>query len=287
MPENDLDLSTIDSTEKADALLDTIEAPSASLQDTAPTTTQAQQDEWDLTVGGKQIKAKRDQVMQWAQQGYSAPGKIAQYTRELESLKKQLSESEPKYKELESKYGPVDEYVRQNPQFWDHVVQSYQQRSQLLQDQSNPIAQEIGQLRAQLQEFGQFKSQLEQQQQQQRIQQEDYEYTKTLAEIKKSYADVDFDSAGEDGLSLEQKVLQYGIENGIRNFKTAFKDFYHDELIKRAEAKAKESVTKEKMKSTKMGILGITPTSSKQTTSDHRGKSYDDIANEIKQSLGL
>jgi hypothetical protein len=287
MSENDF--GSIDTAEQADAVLETIEQPSRNsgpVQDTPPPQAQTQ-DEWDLTVGGKQIKAKRDQIMQWAQQGYSAPGKIAQYTRELEDMKKKWTEAEPKYKELETKYGPVDEYVRQNPQFWDHVVQQFEQRQQLTQDPSNPLASEIGSLRQQLQELTQFKSSFEQMQEKQRLEQDDQKYMQTVGELKKSYPDVDFDTVDHEGKSLEMKVLEYGIQNKISNFKTAFKDFYHDELIKRAEAKAKESVAKERMKSTKLGILGITPASTKQVSTDHRGKSYDDIANEIKQEYGL
>ena len=284
MPE-DLDLNTIDTAEKADALIDQIEAPSH--EPIQEPQAQAPVDEWELTVGGKQIKAKRDQVLQWAQQGYTAPGKIAQYTRELEDYKKKWSEAEPKYKELETKYGPVDQYVRQNPQFWDHVVKQFEQRQSLVNDPTNPMASELNALREQLQDLTQFKSTFEQEQQKQRMAQDDEKYMATVGEIKKAYPDVDFDSVDIDGKTLEMKVLEYGIQNEIRNFKTAFKDFYHDELIKRAETRAKESINKEKVKSTKMGILGITPQSAKTQSSDHRGKSYDDIANEIKREYGI
>ena len=55
-------LDVIDSADKADELLSSIEAPSERILDREPPT--ATEPEWDLTVGGKQIKAKREQVMQ-------------------------------------------------------------------------------------------------------------------------------------------------------------------------------------------------------------------------------
>jgi chromosome segregation ATPase len=285
MPEiDDNNLNSIDTAEQADELLSSIEQPSNSpIQDAAPQTP----DEWELTVGGKQIKAKRDQVMQWAQQGYTAPAKIAQYTKELESWKQKYSQAEPKWKEMESKYGPVDEYVRQNPQFWDHVTKSYEQRQQLFNDQSNPVNGVLSDLQKQVQDLMQYKNQAEEQRANIQRAQQDQEYTTTVAEMKKTYPDIDFDSPDAEGKSLEYKVLEHATQNDIKNFKTAFRDFYHDELLKRSESKAKESLIKDKQKNTKMGILGISPTPTKRVSSDHRGKSYDDLAAEALEELGL
>lgn len=280
-------LDVIDSAEKADELLSSIEAPSEGILDKAPDAAQTPVEEWELTVGGKQIKAKRDQIMQWAQQGYTAPGKIAQYTRELEQLKKQWADNEPKYKEMDTKYGPIDQYVRQNPQFWDHVQRSYEQRNQLMQDPANPMAGMLTELQTQVQTLLQHKQQAEEQQKNLQMQQEDKAYMGTLEQVKKAYPTVDFDSPDESGKSLEYKVIEYAQQEGIKNFKTAFRDFYHDELLKISESKAKESLIKDKQKNTKLGILGITPAPTKRVTSDHKGKSYDDLAQEALEELGI
>lgn len=280
-------LDSIDTAEQADELLSSIEQPQDRIMDKAPEQ-KPTVDEWEFTVGGKQVKAPRDQVIQWAQQGYTAPGQIAKYTRELETLKKQYSEAESKYKDWDTKYGPVDQYVRQNPQFWDHVMQSYEQRNSLLSDQSNPMAQMVRDLQTQVQDLVQYKSQLEEQQTKQRMSQEDQAYLGQLTEMKKAYADIDFDTPDAEGKSLEYKVLEYAQQEGIKNFKTAFKDFYHDELLKRAESKAKESLIKDKQKNTKLGVLGVSPTPTKTPSSRNiRQSSYDDLTREALAELGI
>ena len=281
-----LENTQVDSVESADALLEQIEAPSHSpIQDTpAP---QAQIEEWDLTVGGKQIKAKRDQVMQWAQQGYSAPHKIGALTKEIESWKQKYSQLEPEYKTYKEKYAPIDEFVKQKPEFWDHVLKQWEQRENLLNDQANPLAREVNELRTQLQELYKYKDVLESERTNTRITQEDQAYHSALGELKKQYADVDFDTPAEDGTNLEYRILAHARDKGIRDLDTAFKSYYHDELISRAQAKAKEELTKNKMKNTKLGIVGTSPTPAKRAQSDHRNKSYDDLAAEALDELGI
>lgn len=284
MPEiENENLGAIENEEQADALLESIEAPSdAPIQDEKPQAPQVV-DEFELTVGGKAIKAKRDQVLQWAQMGYDAPNKIRGLTKEIETWK----QKENQFKEIESKYGDVDKYVRQNPQFWDHVLKSYEQRNQLLQDTSNPMASVIQQLQTQVQDLVQKNQAFENERSQAQIKQEDQAYSQTMEEIQKAYPDIDFVTPDAEGKSLEYKVLEYAQNEGIRNFKTAFRDFYHDELVKRSESRAKEDLAKQKQKNTKLGILGIAPTPTKKTSSDHRGKSYDDLASEALEELGI
>ena len=285
MLENDNQNLEIQTEEQADALLESIDRPDhAPIQD-APV--QQAQDEWELTVGGKAIKAKRDQVMQWAQQGYTAPGKISQLTKELESWKSKWSEHEPKWKGLEEKYGPIDQYVREKPDFWDHVVQSYEQRNQLMADPNNPLAQTVSALQTQLQDLIQFKNQVTEERTNMQTQQEDQQYMQSLSGIKEQYPDIDFDSPDDEGKTLEYRVLEHAAKEGIKNFKTAFRDFYHDELVKRSESKAKENLIKEKQKNTKLGILCMSPTPSRQTQADPRKQSYDQIAESIKEEFGF
>lgn len=284
MLDNEIENSgVIENEAQADELLESIERPShETIQDEQPQS-QPVVDEFELTVGGKAIKAKRDQVLQWAQMGYDAPNKIRALTKEIESWK----QKEPQYKQLQEKYGPVDEYVKQNPQFWDHVLKSYEQRNQLLQDASNPMASMVSELQKQVQDLVQYKNQIEERQSQARMAQEDQAYMQGFEELKKSYPDIDFVTPDEEGKSLEYKILEHAQNEGIKNFKTAFRDYYHDELVKRSEAKAKENLTKEKQKNTKLGILGITNAPTKRASSDHRNKSYDDLAAEALAELGI
>ena len=268
---------------EADALLDQVQdTDSQTITEAAPAPA-ATVDEYKFTVGGKEISAKRDQLIRWAQQGYDAPNKIGTLTKQLEGWK----QKESNFKTMQEKYGPIDEYVRQNPKFWDHVVQQFQQKDQLLNDPSNPLAQTVSQLQSQMQDLVQYKNQVEQQRQAAQMQQEDTKYQEELSEIRKSYPTVDFNTPDENGKSLEYKVLEYANANGIKKFTTAFRDLHHDELKRMYEEGAKEKVSKERQKNTKLGILGVTPTPTRRTSEDVKGKSYNDLASEALAELGL
>lgn len=276
-------LNSIDTEEQADALIESVERPDhAPIQESqAPA---APVDEWDLTVGGKPLKAKREQVIQWAQMGYDAPNKIRALTKEIDSWK----QKESHFKTLESKYGEIDKFVQEKPDFWDTVVQQYQNRNQSLQDPTNPLASVVQQLQTQVQGLVQYKDQIEQQRSQALAQQEDQVYQQQFEEFRTAYPDIDFITPDGEGKSLEYKVLEHAQKEGIRNFKTAFRDFHHDELMKREHSRAKESVVKEKQKNTKLGILGISPTPQRRAQSTEvRSRSWDDIGEEAKRELGI
>lgn len=278
----------VQSEEQADELLSSIESQpeSSPIQDApvAPAQWSPPTGEIPFSLGpGKEVKVTWDKLQKWAQMGHSAPNQIGQLNQAIEKFR----EKEKYWGELDQKYGEVDKYVRQNPQFWDHVTKSYQQRDQLLQDQSNPLAQTVSQLQAQLQELSQFKNSFETQQTEIRHKQEDSQYINTLGETKKAYPSIDFDTPDEMGKSLEYKILEHATKNGIKNFTTAFRDYCHDDLVKIHEEGAKERVVKERQKNAKLGIIGQTPTPTKRMSSEVKGKSYNDLADEAMAELGL
>lgn len=276
----------IESEEQADELLASIEEPKdessvepgAKPQAETSPAEQAAIDEFALTVGGKEIKAKRDQVLKWAQMGYDAPNRIGELNKKLEAY----AQKEAQLKELEEKFGPVDKYVRENPQFWDLVQNQYQQ--QLSQVQANPqlnaLMQKVGELES-------YKNEAEQRRQEFVRAQEDQAYQSELENLKKMYPKIDLHSPDESGKSLEYKVLEYARDNGIKKLTTAFKDFYFDELVKLKEEEAKEKVVQDKQSKSKLGILGISPTPTKRVSSDVKGKSYNDLEREALEELGI
>lgn len=281
-------LETIETEAQADELLESIEQPSSGPIEDQKVQAPVLPDEFDFPVENKTIKVKRDQLFQWAQQGRTAPGKMSQLSREVETWKKKYSEFEPKYKAYEEQYKPIDEYVKQNPTFWDHVLDSWKNKSQALTDQANPLAGVVTDLQQKVQDLIQYKNQVEDRQQKYQAQQEDQAYLQTMEEIKKTYSDIDFDTPNEEGKSLEYQVLEFAQQRGIRDFDIAFKAFKHDDLLKRAETRAKESLLKDKQKNTKLGVLGITPSPTKRVQQrDIRQRSYDDLVDEALEELGI
>lgn len=271
---------------EADALIESIEAPASesAQQPSAPTPAQtAQAEEYSLTVGGKEIKATRDKLLRWAQQGYDAPTKIGNLMKEIDSWKKK----ESTFSEMQQKYGQVDEYVRQNPQFWQHVLDQWESRNKATADPNNPLAQTVSQLQAQMQDLVQYKQSIENQQKQARMAQEDEAYSTEFNELKAKYPTVDFATPDEEGKTLEYKVLEHATKNGIQKFTTAFRDYYHDELMKISQEQAKEKVIKDKQKNNVRGILGVSSQPTRKHSDDVKGKSYADLAQEALKEFGL
>src|SRR5688572_30465162 len=111
MPPENENIETIDTEQQietaddAQAILDGLDKSeaekSASIKDEPPA---PKVEEYELTVGGKVIKADKDKLMKWASMGYDAPNQIGKLNKELESWK----QKEATLKEWETKYGEVD-----------------------------------------------------------------------------------------------------------------------------------------------------------------------------------
>ena len=234
-------------------------------------------EEYSFKVGGKEIKAPMDKVLRWAEQGYDAPNRIGDLNKKLTEYQGQAN----KWKEIEDRFSKVDEYARANPQWWESINSEYE-KVKATQAPVNPaLLQEIDGLK------NSFKT-IEQERTEQKNKQEDEQYQKEIESLKKSYPKVDFATKGSDGQSLEYKVLQYAVDNGIKKFTTAFRDFYHDELMKINEASAKEKVISDKQTKTKLGILGDIQTPSRKVfDSNIKNKSYKDLEKEALAEYGI
>ncbi len=272
--------------ESADELLASIEAPSSSVEEnqTDQSQQQAQQaaQEYAIKYGGKEIKAPIEKILRWAEQGYEAPQKIGELNKQIESWKTK----EQQLKELEGKYKTVDDYVRENPDWFQFVQQEYSKRTQ--QQTQDPNNSFISKLEKQFEEQKSVLDTLMKEREEQRIKREDEQYSQNFEQIKKQYPRVDFNSVDESGKSLEYRVLEYANKNGINNFTTAFKDYYFDDLMKIKETEAKEKLLKDKQANTKLGILNISSTPTPKRMSDNvKGKSYSDLEREALLELGI
>lgn len=262
--------------EDVDNLLSEIEAPQNTEMEASPEPAQAAPQEYSFKYGGKEIKAPIDKIIKWAEMGYDAPNKIGELNKTLESYK----QKEGQFSEWQKKYGAVDDYVRQNPQWWEHVSQQFQQVQAQQQTQSNPLMPVLQQLTEKITGLEGFKNDFV-------TKQEDAAYNAELDSIKKQYPKVDFDTPDAYGKSLEYKILEHAQANGLKQFKTAFRDFYHDEILKLKEEEAKEKLISDRQQKSKLGILGISSTPTKKISNDVRGKTYGDLEREALEELGI
>lgn len=284
-----VDESVPQSEDDVDSLLESIDQPSndSAMEAAKPVeqTPQVQSSDFAFTVGGKEVKLDltkdREKLIRWAQQGYEAPNKIGELNKTLDGYKSK----EQQFKDWQDRFGPVDEYVKKNPQWWNHVQAQFEQLQ--AQRQADPNAPIIEKLMQEVEGLKGVATTYQQQETQRQAMRDDAAYMEELQGAQKQYPKIDFTTPDQNGKSLEYKVLEFANENGIKKFTTAFKAFHHDELMKLSAEEAKEKVIKDRQSKSKLGILGISATPTRKTSDSVRGKSYGDLEREALQELGL
>ena len=279
----------------ADALLEKIESGQEVTQETQPTTTttgptQTQQaptptvDEYEFTWNGKQIKANREKVLQWANQGYDYAQKMSDYNKrntEIERIKQELIKTYEPYEQ-------INKYAQKNPDWWNHVVNQYENRS--IQTTNQPQGGEIPRaVLEKLESLENFKSQFEEKISAEQREREDQALGQEVQSIRKQYPNLDFDTPDSEGFSLEQRVMKHAVDNGINSFRAAFRDLRHDDLLKLAQEKAKEETAKTLQSRTKQGIMGTSssPKTGLGRAENVKSKSWDDLKDEALKELGI
>jgi hypothetical protein len=247
-----------------------------------------------VTDGGKTVKETLDMIKKRASMGYH-------YAQRMEALKKQeasIAEQVKRAQELQ-RWDDYDKYSRENPEWAEHWNKAWEGRHgfspqqaqasiQAQLDPNNPLAAELQALKAQLGPLSEFARTVQEERQAAQRASEDKALDSEVKAIREKYPKIDFDLADENGKSLEFRVMEYAAKNGIRSFKTAFHDFYHDNLVKAQEDGAREQSVKQQVQQRKLGIVGITdtPTKGLGRAQNLKSKSYDDLTREALAELG-
>ena len=285
------EVGTTEGAELDDAAIDSLLEGGSGSRDIPMKAEAPQGAAWDketIKVNGKEVTASRDEILRWAQMGYNAPQQINEWKAKESAWTKQQQEimaEKQRIQELEQKWSPykeVDEYASKNPDWWKQVQENYKQQIQAAE--TNP---EIAALKQELAEIKRFKDEIINEKKTEQISKEDQQLTQEVESIRKSFPNLDFDTPDETGKSLEMKVLEHAVNNDIKSFKTAFRDFYHDHLLSKAREEGKEIVSKEVQKRTKMGILSESskPTKGIQLAQNVKDKSYNDLEREALEEL--
>lgn len=278
-----------------DALLEQVNAPEqerpmsgpeTSEQTAAPEAAEAAAptpvQEFEYEFSGRKIKEPIDMILKRAGMGYDYAQKMEAFKREQANYKAQLEE---KYKPYD-KYKQIDEYVQKDPDWWNHVEQSWQDR---LSNEDPTVKRVKSILDEELRPVKELLTQKEQEAQQAKIAEEDNVLEQDIKSIRSEYKDLDFDTPDAEGKSLEDKVLEYGAKFNFPTFKAAFRDFYHDQLRTMYESRGREAIGKEAVKRQKLGLSG-TPQTPKQKPTDGydvRGKSMNQILQEVLEREGI
>jgi len=241
---------------------------------------QAQPALHNLKVGGKEIQATIDQLTRWAQQGYH-------YAQQKHELEQQYSP-----------YKSIDQYAQENPQWWDHVQNSWKNREQWQPGQEDQQAEQgeadqAKQLEQLLeQKYGDKFSKVEQilkEFEQQKQAQEDQELNQTIESFKEKYSNLDWQSADDNMLTLEDRIIQFANEKGISDFEVAFKAYNFENMVNNAQEEGKTKLFKDIQRQKAKGIIGksATPEQGLTDAANLKSKSYQDLTKEALQELGL
>lgn len=278
------------SDEQIDSLVDgTGTAPSADIpmtaEDAKPTEGRAASDVFhEFNHNGKSIRATTEQLIKWAQQGYDYPQKMGEFNKTKMAFETQQKEYDAKY----APYMQIDEWASKNPTQWQSLEQAWKQsQNSQAPAENDPYAPKFQTIEQKLSQIEQFANTVMQERAEKSKKEQDTKLSEEIKSIREQYKDLDFDSLDENGKSLEYKVFEYAKANGIGNFKTAFRDFYHDNLIERAQAQAKLAVSKGIQTKSKMGVLGSSPTPKRglSEVKNPRNQSYEDLAQEALDEL--
>lgn len=122
------------------------------------------------------------------------------------------------------------------------------------------------------------------------MEQEDKSLNQDISGYREKHPDFDWDTLDpQTNQTLEQRIIQHAIDNGIKSFKAAANDYLFDEHVKRASLKAKEDVGKTIQENTKKGVgpKSPVPIEKMSKVKDVRNKSWNQIQDEVLAELGL
>lgn len=238
-----------------------------------------------LIYKGQEISINDDKYRSLAQKGYS-------YEKDMHQLKvdRKLWEHDQKKQSSEmEELRKIQDYAVQNPQFQSLIQREWAkiQGGGGLQDddQQSTVSGTDSQLSAIL-------DRLNQQDNMNRAREEaDKEATleTSVEKYKDAYGSFDWGSKDENGQTLEDKIMDYALEQKIPSFKTAANDYLFDEHVKRASITSKETAAKSIQNQHKLGLGKVTSESQLKVKKAEgvRNKSYNQIAAEALKELGL
>lgn len=237
-----------------------------------------------LKYKGEELSMDDDKYRNFAQKGYDYEQKMHQFRVDGKLREQEFAEKAAQYSELEA----INNYAKENPAFekliqeqWA-LVQSGQQPQVSPQNQMEVLQSQVNQL------MGKLESQ-ESAMESKRVAEMEATQEGAIEKYKSDHGDLDWEQKDDLGLSLEDRIGQAMIDNGVKNFNIMADSFLMKEHLTRAGLKSKESLGKEIQKKTHLGLGEITKNSQLSTkkADDVSNKSYDQLIREGLEELGI
>lgn len=240
-----------------------------------------------LMLGEEQVPWDKAQV--WLSQGRNYSQRMAEFNQARERYKP--------YESLDPKmldhFKSINDFVSSGDDgqnWWAHVQESWDKKNLPPELDPNieavvsPLNQQINQLSQTVQDLIKEKTDRE-------VMSQDEALDIDIRATRDKFANIDFDAVDHSGMTLEDRVTDYAAKNGFPNWRAAFLDYYHDNLMEIQKSEVSKSAAAKKETASKTGIVGRTP--APQTKGDfkpydrNRRASYDDLTREALEELGI
>lgn len=240
----------------------------------------------EITHNGQKISIPVDKQVPLIQQGLD-------YSAKMRALNVERQEFQAKQSDIDRKdkyYGEIDRVAKANPEWWNHVIQSYKNFSGTPGTGSaDPNSPEMTPaLRAALNRLDSLEQKLlkvDETEQVKQVQTEDAHLEQQIQNVAKEYADYDWLTADANGHVLADRIVIHAHKNGINNFRAAARDFLYDDMMSRNAMKAKEKLKETIQTQTKKGgVVKAKPTGLRPPSD--LNKSYDQLIREGLAEFG-
>lgn len=244
---------------------------------------QSQEPSWKedeyVVEGGKKVKENREMILKRAGMGYH----YAQRMHELNQQAEKYKGYDERMSQLQ-RWQEYNDYAEKNPEWARHVEEAWNNRQNMQQsntEQPQPF-QLPPELQKELSELKAFRDEILTARQQEKFQAEDKQFDDEIKGVAEKHG-VDLSQADEQGRSLEWRVLEHMKAMGLDgskpgHFRTAFRDYYFDNLTERQREQAKEDQAKTLDEHRKVGILGVSRTPKSSKNFNPAKHSYDELA---------
>jgi hypothetical protein len=255
-------------------------APEAAPAAAAPTPSPWDPKPWEFDHNGKKVfPDSQDKARTWMSQGYNYSQRMA----EMNARKRELDGQAERYKGFD-RYGEIDAFAKQNPEWWAHVEQAWAQRDAQraagggqgalpaeVQAALAPLQQELQAIKAWRDEQAQQAAQADEQRQDQALSQD-------IEATRGSHPKIDFDAVDESGKTLELRILEHAAEIGTSSFRAAARDYLHDQLLESATAERLAAGAAAPKEQRAAGVLGTSPAPKKGAAPppNLKGRSWDE-----------
>jgi hypothetical protein len=226
---------------------------------------------------GKEIGLDDDAYQNYAQKGYDYDKKMHDFRVERKLFAKEREQFEERFKELEQ----INEFAKSNPQFEQLIqqewarVQSGEQRNLEPQDQMQILQHQVTQLQAQL-------AKQTESAESRRAAEMEATQEGAIGQFKEEHPFLDWETKDEQGFTLEDRVGNAMLDQGVRDFGVMAKAMLMDKIIAHKTMAGKEQAAKKIQEGHRLGLGKVTKESQAKVkpAEDIRNKSYGDLAAE-------